>query len=148
MNKVILIGRLSKEIELRYTDSNKSVASSTIAVNRPKKEDGTQEADFINLVVWGKQAENLQKYCAKSSQIAVEGRIQVRTYDDKEGKKRYVTEVVAENIQFLDTKRQIQGQSSVQEKTNCEIIKDAMEEKDPFEEFGEQIKIEDSDLPF
>lgn len=144
MNKVILIGRLSKDIELRYTQSNTAVASTTIAVNRLKKEDRKQEADFINLIVWGKQAENLQKYCSKGSQLAVEGRIQVRNYDDKEGKKIYTTEVVAENVQFLDTKKQEQ----VQEKTNCEVIKNAIEEKDPFEEFGEQLKIIDEDLPF
>ena len=147
MNKLFLIGRLSKDIELRYTQSNKAVASTTIAVNRQKKEDG---ADFINLVVWGKSAENLYNYQKKGNQIAVDGRIQTRNYEDSDGNKRYVTEVVAENIKFLDSKKQENAQNSqnIVQKSNSEILKDAMTDNNPYAEFGEQMTITDEDLPF
>lgn len=147
MNKVILIGRLSQDIELRYTNSNKAVASTTIAINRQKKEDG---ADFINLVIWGKQAENLAKYQGKGSQIAVDGRIQNRSYEDSNGNKRYVTEVVAENIKFLDSKKQenAQNNQNIVQKSNSEILKNAMTDNNPFAEFGKQMTITDEDLPF
>lgn len=143
MNKVFLIGRLSKDIELRYTQSNKAVASTTIAVNRQKKEDG---ADFINLVVWGKQAENLHNYQKKGNQIAVDGRIQTRNYEDSNGNKRYVTEVIAENIKFLDSKKEenAQNNQNIAQKSNSEILKDAMNDNS----FGEQMTITDEDLPF
>lgn len=148
MNKVFLIGRLSKEIELRFTNNAKAVASTTIAVNRKQKEDGTHETDFINLVVWGSPAENLHKYCKKGSQISVVGRLQIRNYEDKDGIKRYITEVVAEEIQFLDTKKE-------QTTTNVDT-KSTEEQRDPFSEFAEEIQTEEqtsmsfdeSELPF
>lgn len=101
MNKVILIGRITKDIELRYTTQNKAVISYTLAVKRDK-----DNTDFINCVVWEKQAENMAKYCFKGSLIAIEGKITTRNYDDKNGKKVYITEVITNNIQFLDTKKQ------------------------------------------
>lgn len=101
MNKVILIGRITKDIELRYTTQNKAVISYTLAVKRDK-----DNTDFINCVVWEKQAENMAKYCSKGSLIAIEGKITTRNYDDKNGKKVYIIEVVTNNIQFLDTKKQ------------------------------------------
>ena len=103
MNKVVLIGRLTKDPELRFSPGTGiAISRFTIAVNRRKKEDGTQEADFIPCVAWRKQAENLANYQKKGNQIAVTGRIQTRNYDGKDGIKRYVTEVVAEEVQFLD----------------------------------------------
>ena len=103
MNKVVLIGRLTRDPELRYTGSNTPVASFTLAVNRPfSNQQGEREADFINVVVWRKQAENVKNYLSQGSQAAVEGRIQTRSYDDQNGQKRYVTEVVADNVEFLD----------------------------------------------
>ena len=105
MNKVFLIGRLTRDPELRYTGSNIPVATFTIAVNRNyTSQNGEREADFIPVVVWRKQAENVKNYTNQGSLVAIDGRIQVRNYDDKDGVKRYVTEVIADNIQFLDTK--------------------------------------------
>ena len=144
MNKVFLIGYLAREPELRYTSSNIPVASFTLAVNRNfTNQNGEKEADFINIVAWKKQAENIHKYCFKGSKVAIEGRIQVRSYDDQNGQKRYVTEVVSENIEFISTKKE-----EPKEKSNSEIIKDVMEDKDPFEEFAKETQISDSDLPF
>ena len=105
MNKVFLIGRLTRDPELRYTSSNIAVATFSIAVDRNfSNAAGEREADFINIVVWRKQAENVKNYMHKGSQVAIDGRIQTRSYDDTDGKKRYVTEVVADNVQFLDSK--------------------------------------------
>lgn len=101
MNTTQLIGRLTRDVELRHTQSGTAVANITLAINRPKREGQEQEADFISIVIWGKQAENAQKYLAKGSQIAVEGRIQTRHYDNNEGKRVYVTEVVAHAVHYL-----------------------------------------------
>ena len=137
MNIAILIGRLTKDTELRYTTTGTAVAQNTIAVNRPKR-DEKEETDFINIVVWGKQAENFSKYCSKGNLVALKGRIQTRTYDDQNGQKRYITEVVADNIQFLESKK---------EKSNSEVLKQVMT-ADPFAEFGKEVSISDPDLPF
>lgn len=103
LNRVILIGRLTKDPELRYTQNGTAVASFTLAVNRTRtNQQGEREADFIPVVVWQKQAENCANFIGKGSLVAVEGRLQIRTYDDKEGQRRWVTEVVAENVRFLD----------------------------------------------
>ncbi len=106
MNKAILIGRLTKDPELRTTPTGRNVCQFSVAVSRNfTNANGEREADFINCVVWDKQAENLVKYQKKGNQIAVEGRIQTRNYDDKDGKKKvYVTEILASNISFLDSK--------------------------------------------
>jgi single-strand DNA-binding protein len=104
MNKVVLIGRLTKDPELKFTPGNgTAVATFTIAVDRrfPSK-DGQREADFIPIVVWGKPAENTANYMSKGRLIGISGRIQTRTYDAKDGTRRYVTEVVADEVQFLD----------------------------------------------
>lgn len=102
MNKTILIGRFVKDGELKFTPGNgTAVYTNTIAVNRRKKEDG---ADFIPVVIWGKQAEATAKYSGKGKMVSVSGRIQTRNYDNKEGKKVYITEVVVEEIDFLEWK--------------------------------------------
>lgn len=103
MNKIVIIGRLVRDPELRFSPgTGTAISRFTIAVNRRKKEDGTQEADFIPCISWGKQAENIANYQRKGNQIGICGRIQTRNYDGKDGIKRYVTEVVAEEVQFLD----------------------------------------------
>lgn len=103
LNRVILIGRLTKDPELRYTQNGLAIASFTLAVNRMRtNQQGEREADFIPIIVWQKQAENCANYLGKGSLVAVEGRLQVRTFDDKEGQRRWITEVVAENVRFLD----------------------------------------------
>lgn len=154
MNKVILIGRLTADPELRYTSSNLPVASFSLAVNRSfTSQSGEREADFINIVVWNKQAENCKNYLNKGSQVAIDGRIQVSKYQDQSGQNRYRTEVVANNVQFLDTKasreQRVENNSvnpynlGEQKEVNLNDIPD-----DPFKDFGAEIKIEENDLPF
>lgn len=103
MNKVVLIGRLTKDPELKFTPGNgTAVATFTIAVDRRFSKDGNREADFIPVVVWGKQAESTANYMSKGKLMGVSGRIQTRSYEAKDGTRRYVTEVVAEEVQFLE----------------------------------------------
>ncbi len=156
MNKVFLIGRLVRDPELRYTGSNIPVATFSLAVNRPYTgQSGERETDFINIVVWRKQAENVKNYVNQGSQVAIDGRIQTRSYDDQNGQKRYVTEVVADNVQFLDTKASREQRTNNQGYTENVNPYDFKEEQqtsninnDPFKDFGDEIKIEDDDLPF
>jgi single-strand DNA-binding protein len=105
VNKVILIGRLVADPDIRHTQSGKCVASYRLAVDRAFKSDGQPEADFISCVAWGKSGEFCQRYLHKGMKIALEGRIQTRTYDDKDGKKVYVTEVIVEHHEFCEGKR-------------------------------------------
>ena len=114
MNKVQLLGRLTKDPEIRYTQTNNTaVASFSLAVNRRFGKEGEErQADFINIVSWGKTAQFCEKYFKKGMQIALVGRIQTRTYDDTEGKKHYVTEVVAEEVYFADSKKEQQEPQS------------------------------------
>src|SRR5690554_6189301 len=100
MNSVVLIGRLARDPELRFTASGKAVATFSIAVNRPFSK--TKEADFFNVVVWARTAENCANYLAKGRLVGVEGRLQSRSYETKTGEKRYVTEVVANQVEFLE----------------------------------------------
>ena len=105
MNKVILIGRLVKDPEIRYTQSGKGVASFVLAVDRRFSKEGQQTADFIPIVAWNKLAEIVGDNLTKGRRISVEGRMQVRNYDAQDGTKRYVTEVIADEVEFLDSKR-------------------------------------------
>ena len=103
MNKIILIGRLTKDVDLRFTESGKAVANFTLAVDRPfKNQQGEKEADFIRIVVWGKQAENCANHIGKGRLVAVDGRLQIRSYEGQDGDRKYITEVVAETVKFLD----------------------------------------------
>jgi single-strand DNA-binding protein len=105
MNIAVLIGNLTRDIEMRYTQTGKAVANFTIAVNRPfKNAQGEYDADFIPIVVWDKLAENCANFLKKGSRVGVSGRIQVRTYDDKQGIRRYITEIIANEVKFLDGK--------------------------------------------
>lgn len=107
LNRVVLVGRLTKDPDLRFTPNGVAVANFTIAVNRPfSNQQGKKEADFINCVIWRKQAENLANYMKKGSMIGVDGRIQTRSFDGQDGKKVFITEVVADNVQFLEGKGQ------------------------------------------
>ena len=116
MNKIILLGRLSKDVEVRYTQTNNTmVASFTLAVNRRFKQDGQPEADFINIVAWSKLAEFCSKYFKKGQQVSIVGRLQTRNWEDEQGQKRYVTEVVAEETYFADSKKEENTQTPVQE---------------------------------
>jgi single-strand DNA-binding protein len=138
INKVVLVGRLTKDPELKYTGQGTPVASFTLAVNRRfKSKTGDTDADFIPIVAWGNQGENTAKYCAKGSQIAVYGRLQVRNYQANDGTKRYVTEVIAEEITFLGSKsdnRDISNNVNIQHSP-------------PVDDFY-PMEEEDDDLPF
>ena len=106
INNVVLIGRLTREVELRYTPSNQAVATFTLAVNRNfKNQDGEREADFINCVMWRQQAENLANWTKKGALIGVTGRIQTRNYENQQGQRVYVTEVIADSFQVLENKK-------------------------------------------
>lgn len=106
MNKVILIGRLTKDVELRYTQTNNTaVASFSLAVNRKFVKPGEErQADFFNIIAWNKLAENISKYLFKGNQVAISGRLETRSWDDSNGQKHYVTEVIAEEIDFIGSK--------------------------------------------
>lgn len=105
MNKIILLGRLTKDVELRYTQtSNTPVASFTLAVNRKFTKEGEEkQADFLSIVAWNKLAETASKYLKKGTQILVTGRLQTRTWDDEQGVKHYVSEIIAEEFDFIET---------------------------------------------
>ena len=105
INNVVLVGRMTRDAELRYTPSNQAVAKFTLAVNRhPKNQNGEREADFINVVIWRQQAENLANWAKKGTLIGVTGRIQTRNYENQQGQRVYVTEVVADNFQILESR--------------------------------------------
>ncbi len=113
INRAILVGRLTRDPELRKTQNDIAVTTFTIAVNRQfKNQQGEQEADFINCVVWRRQAENVSRYVNKGSLVGVEGRIQSRSFEDQNGNRRFVTEVVADSVQFLETKATQQNQQN------------------------------------
>jgi single-strand DNA-binding protein len=145
INAIILVGRITKSPELKYTQSNIAVVSFTLAVNRQfTDESGERQADFIQCVVWRKQAENMAKYVDKGHLIGIQGRIQTRTYDDDNGKTIYITEVVADNIQFLETKKDDYPQSD-------EEIKETFKHGNPTnkpKEIKEIDSADEEDLPF
>ena len=151
MNRAMLVGRLTAKPELRYTSSNLPFARFSVAVNRTySNAQGERETDFINVVVWRKQAENVCNFLNKGSLVSVEGRIQTGSYDDKDGNKRYTMEVVADSVQFLESKSQSQNRSQAssepspydyQTTTNSVDVAD-----DPFADFGDSVSIDDNFL--
>lgn len=166
MNKVILIGRLTRDPEMRTTPSGIATTSFSIAVQRNyANAQGDREADFINCIAWRKQAENIAKYCTKGSQVAVDGRIQTRNYDAQDGTKRYVTEVIADNVTFLGG-RSGSGESSsyaANNYNNVSNVNDSMSSnnfggsndivttdlsEDPYANMGSEVALSDDDLPF
>lgn len=153
MNKVILIGRLSRDPELRHTTNGTAVCQISVAISRPVSQGKEPETDFINVTVWNKQAENTARYLSKGRQVAIEGRIQTRSYDNNEGKKTYVTEVIANNVEFLgsanDNNRSIiQAPEENPFDTNIQTPETTNIDNDPFASFGEKVEISDNDLPF
>lgn len=146
MNKVVLIGRLTKDPELKFTPgTGTAVSTFTLAVDRRFSKDGQKEADFIPVVVWGKQAESTANYMSKGKLMGISGRIQTRNYDAKDGTKRYVTEVVAEEVQFLEWGG-AGGNKSASGNSNSENTNQGgFEEKN----FGEEMTpVDDGDIPF
>jgi len=158
MNKVFLIGRLSRDPELRHTSSGMAVCQINVAIGRRVAQGKEPETDFINVVVWDRQAENVSRYLAKGRQVAVEGRIQTRSYDNNEGKRTYVTEVVATNVEFLGSASDNPARESSSSSENpfdfeepsapAEEPTGTNIDDDPFASFGEKVEISDSELPF
>ena len=155
MNKVFEIGRLVKDPELRYTVNNVAVCRFTLAVNRPKQKDKEQEADFISCVAYNKLAENITKYQTKGKLLAIVGRIQTGSYDAQDGSKRYTTDVVVNEAQFLTAKTDSQNgqepQNSGQEKLeeeNLEKYTQLSATTVMNEDYNPEFKIDDSMLPF
>ncbi len=153
MNKVVLIGRVTRDPELRYTASNIPSTRFTLAVNRPfENQNGERETDFINIVVWRKQAENVKKYVSKGSLIAVEGRIQTGSYE-KDGQRIYTTDVVADNVQFLESKAQSQNRAEADVTPadfayNSDSTQTTDMSEEVFADFGDSIEISDDDIAF
>jgi len=154
MNKVILIGRLTKDPELRYTSTDIPVVQFVLAVNRNFSRNGERQADFINCVAWRNLADNLAKYMKKGSQICVEGQIQVRNFEDNGGVKRYVTEVICDNIHFLESKgsRSESGYSGYNDIDQYDIPqskpKQEFADEDPFKDIQNAFGVSSDDLPF
>lgn len=167
MNRTILVGRLTADPELRTTPNGIATTRITVAVDRLPNANGERVADFINVVVWRRQAENVAKYCTKGSLVGVDGRIQTRSYDAQDGSRRYVTEVVADNIRFLGSSnggRNNATQVTTDMNDNIpvsintddvpfpegETISDTNTNivDDPFQDFGSEVILSDDDLPF
>ena len=136
INNVVLIGRLTRDVELRYTPTNVAVATFTLAVNRNfTNADGEREADFINCIMWRQQAENLANWTKKGMLVGITGRIQTRSYENQQGQRVYVTEVVAESFQVL-------------EKRDNAANKSSLDNQMPPNFSGQPMDISDDDLPF
>lgn len=152
MNRVMLIGRLTAKPELRYTPSNVPFVRFSIAVNRAfSNQDGQREADFINIVAWRKQAETICNYFDKGNQIAIEGRLQTGSYDDKDGNKRYTTDVVLDQFHFIESKAQRSASNSNSNDVSPYDYQgapanDVNVENDPFADFGDSVSIDDDFL--
>ncbi len=151
MNRVCLIGRLTAKPELRTTSNNLSTTRFTLAVNRNfSNANGEREADFISIVAWRKQAENICQYLDKGSLVSVEGRIQTGSFDDKDGNKRYTTDVVADQVNFLESKGQRSANSQNSDVTPYDYqttsSNDVNVDNDPFADFGDSVSIDDNFL--
>lgn len=174
MNRTILVGRLTADPELRTTPNGIATTRITVAVNRMPNANGERVADFINVVVWRRQAENVAKFCTKGSLVGIEGRIQSRSYDAQDGTRRYVTEVIADNVTFLGSRSSNNGGGNTYAAPEAQMspandnYMSAMPEddvpfptgeevsgpsttdisEDPFKDFGEEVVLSDDDLPF
>lgn len=143
MNRAVLVGRLTKDPELRTTKSGTNQTTFTIAVNRRiLNENGERQADFINCVAWNKNAENIKKYFFKGKEIAIDGHIQTGSYEAQDGTKRYTTDVVVDFFDFIGNKEtQVQEREKEQD-----IVKEDVE--DPWKDMGDIVELDSSELPF
>ena len=154
MNRVFLIGRLSRDPELRHTTNGTAVCQINVAISRPVAQGREPETDFINVTIWNRAAENVARYLTKGRQVAVEGRIQTRSYDNNEGKRTYVTEVIASNVEFLGSANDNNRAPNPSQVNDNPFDYDMPEpvttsvDNDPFASFGEKVEISDNDLPF
>ena len=154
INNTTLAGRLTKDADLRYTSDGTATATFSLAVNRPfKSANGEREADFINCVIWRKNAENFANLTRKGSLVGITGRIQTRNYENKEGQRVYVTEVVAENFTLLEPKqtteqRPRESTRERQQEQKRSNYNDFNNTPDPFGSHGESYDVSDDSLPF
>jgi single-strand DNA-binding protein len=150
LNRVVLVGRLTKDPELKYTPNGIAVANFTLAVNRPfSNQQREREADFINCVVWRKPAENVSNFLKKGSLAGVDGRLQTRSYENNQGQRVYVTEVMCESVQFLEPKNSNGNRSQSNEQQQYKYQQQSNKNyDDPFANNGTPIDISDDDLPF
>jgi single-strand binding protein len=155
MNNANLVGRLTRPVDLRYTQTGIAYGSFTLAVTRKyKNKDGEREADFINCVIWKKGAELLANYTQKGSLIGVSGPIQTRSYDNQQGQRVYVTEVLVENFDFLESRKNDAdgfsnaGNINTQNFNKNQNLGGNFENNDPFTANGETFEVQDDDLPF
>ena len=156
MNKVLLVGRLTRDPELRTTPGGMAVTRFTIAVSQNfTNKNGERGADFINCSAWGRQADNISKYCRKGTLVSAEGRIRTGSYDAQDGTKRYTTEVVCDAVNFLSTKSGTSNDNMarVENSFQDDMISSLPMEtadltEDPFKSFGEEITLSSDDLPF
>ncbi|HHM2455967.1 TPA: single-stranded DNA-binding protein [Staphylococcus aureus] len=150
LNRIVLVGRLTKDPELRSTPNGVNVGTFTLAVNRTfTNAQGEREADFINVVVFKKQAENIKNYLSKGSLAGVDGRLQTRSYDNKDGQRVFVTEVVADSVQFLEPKNNNQQQNNnYQQQNNAYNAPQNRQQNNPFANANSPIEIDDNSLPF
>ena len=139
MNLVTLVGRLARDMELRSTNTGKAVGNFSVAVDRRFKKDGQPTADFFNVVTWGKQAELIDQYLSKGDRIALSGRLQTREYQAKDGSNRYITEVVLESFDFINNKKEEQGQQVYKKVKNDTML-------DLDDDFT--LMVDDDDIPF
>jgi single-strand DNA-binding protein len=144
LNKIILIGRLTRDPELRYTPSGTPVAKFTLAVDRRANKQGEKEADFIDIVTWQKTAETCANYLGKGRLVAVEGRLQIRSYEDGQGLRRKAAEVVAETVRFLDRAKEGQPQSQPQSQSQSQYAAGGNADGD----FASEVSFVDDDMPF
>lgn len=148
MNNVSIIGRLTRDVELRATASGMPAVSMFVAINNGKDKDGNDRpADFPKVYVYDKQAENVSKYCHQGSLVGITGRIKTRTWDKDDGTKGYETYILASRVQFLDSKSS-EGAGIPEPDYNLAPEETKQEENDPFKDFGDQVTIDDNDLPF
>lgn len=155
INNVVVVGRLTRAVDLRYTSNGTAYASFTLAVDRDfKNQNGEKETDFINCVMWRKPAENLANYTKKGSLIGIEGRIQTRNYDNQQGQKVYVTEVLAERFHFLESVKTANNDVLNDGGTNTLGVNKNQNSRgnfansDPFTSGGDVFNVNDDDLPF
>ena len=155
INNVVVTGRLTRAVDLRYTSNGTAFASFTLAVDRPfRNQNNEKETDFINCVMWRKSAENLANYTNKGSLIGVEGRIQTRNYENQQGQKVYVTEVLAERFTFLESAKTANndvydnGMVNIQGMNKNQNSSGNFANSDPFTSNGDVFGVNDDDLPF
>lgn len=139
INRYVAVGRLTKDPELRRTASGKAVTTFTLAINRAYQSNDGQQADYISCVTWNKVAENVAQYCSKGSLVGIEGRLRSRSYDNSQGQRVYVTEVICDSVQFIDTRNR-DNQQNVQQNSQPQI------QQDDF--MGNSYNIEEDDLAF